>query len=42
VVENGGHNIFEQDPAVAAAVVAFMKGEPVASALRLPPPQFLH
>jgi len=42
IVENGGHNIFEQDPAVAGAVVAFMKGEPVASTILLPPPQFPH
>jgi pimeloyl-ACP methyl ester carboxylesterase len=42
-VVNGGHNLFEADPAIAEVVVAFMKGQPVTSpTLTLPPPKFLH
>jgi pimeloyl-ACP methyl ester carboxylesterase len=42
VVENGGHNVLGASPEIGAAMVAFFKGEPVASrTIRLPPPKFL-
>lgn len=43
IVENGGHNILEADPAIGAAVVAFMQAKPLGTTtIRLPPPKFLH
>jgi pimeloyl-ACP methyl ester carboxylesterase len=43
IVENGGHNLFEADPAIGAAVVTFMKGKPLdKTTIRLSPPTFLH
>ena len=41
IVENGGHNIFEADRRVAAAVVSFFRGEPVPTNIRLDPPKFI-
>jgi pimeloyl-ACP methyl ester carboxylesterase len=42
-VVNGGHNLFEADPAIGDVVVTFMKGQPVTTpTLTLPPPQFPH
>lgn len=40
VVENGGHNIFEADPRVADAVIAFLDGRPVPDVIHLAPPVF--
>lgn len=40
IVENGGHNIFEADPRIQEAVVAFFSGEPVETAIRFDPPTF--
>jgi len=43
IVENGGHNLLEADPAIGAAVVAFMQAKPLGTTtIRLPPPKFLH
>jgi pimeloyl-ACP methyl ester carboxylesterase len=43
IVENGGHNLFEADPAIAEVVVRFLKGENVAETpIRLAPPAFPH
>jgi pimeloyl-ACP methyl ester carboxylesterase len=43
IVENGGHNLFEADPAIADVVVRFLKGETVPETpIRLAPPAFPH
>lgn len=40
-VENGGHNLYEADPRIQELVVAFLRGDAVASqTLSLPPPRF--
>jgi len=41
IVDNGGHNIYEADPRVAAAVVAFFKGQPTPDRIAMPPPRFV-
>jgi pimeloyl-ACP methyl ester carboxylesterase len=41
IVENGGHNIFEADRAVADAVVGFFAGDRVPPTIRLAPPRFV-
>ncbi|MCU0634822.1 MAG: alpha/beta hydrolase [Gemmatimonadaceae bacterium] len=38
IVEHGGHNLFEADPRIADAVVAFFAGSAVPSRIELPPP----
>lgn len=39
VVHNGGHDLFEADPAIADIIASFLKGSPVTrSSLRLKPP----
>lgn len=40
IVENGGHNIFEADPRIGDAVVAYFAGAPVPAAIALAPPRF--
>jgi len=40
IVENGGHNIFEADPRVADAVVAYFEDRPVPERIQLAPPVF--
>jgi pimeloyl-ACP methyl ester carboxylesterase len=40
IVENGGHNIFEADPRIGDAVVAYFAGAPVPRAIELAPPRF--
>lgn len=40
IVENGGHNIFEADPRIAEAVVAYFKGAQVPKRIRFEPPVF--
>jgi pimeloyl-ACP methyl ester carboxylesterase len=40
IIENGGHDIFEADPRVADAVVAFLDDRPVPEVIRLDPPVF--
>jgi len=40
IVENGGHNIFEADPRIGDAVVAYFAGAPVPAAIELAPPRF--
>ncbi|MEQ8178337.1 MAG: alpha/beta fold hydrolase [Amphiplicatus sp.] len=40
IVENGGHNIYEADPRVAEAVIAYFKGEPAPARIRFEPPVF--
>ena len=39
IVENGGHNIYEADPRIAAAVLAWFKGEATPSTIRFDPPK---
>ena len=39
IVENGGHNIYEADPRIAAAVLAWFKGEGAPSTIRFDPPK---
>jgi pimeloyl-ACP methyl ester carboxylesterase len=39
IVENGGHNIYEADQRVAAAVLAYFKGQPVPDRISMPPPR---
>jgi pimeloyl-ACP methyl ester carboxylesterase len=41
IVENGGHNIFEADPRIGDAVVAYFAGSPVPARIELAPPRFL-
>ncbi|MFO1186663.1 MAG: alpha/beta fold hydrolase [Alphaproteobacteria bacterium] len=38
IVKNGGHNIFEADPRIADAVVAYFNGAPVPQETRFDPP----
>ncbi|RYD92059.1 MAG: alpha/beta fold hydrolase [Sphingomonadales bacterium] len=40
IVENGGHNIYEADPRIADAVVAYFKGQPAPARIVMPPPKF--
>lgn len=40
IVENGGHNIYEADPRIADAVLAFFKGAPTPDRILMPPPKF--
>jgi pimeloyl-ACP methyl ester carboxylesterase len=40
IVDNGGHNIYEADPRIAAAVLAFFKGEPTPERIVMAPPKF--
>lgn len=40
IVENGGHNIYEADPRVAEAVVAWFNGESVPATITFEPPVF--
>ena len=39
IVENGGHNIYEADPRIGEAVVAWFKGESVPATIRFDPPK---
>lgn len=39
IVENGGHNIYEADPRIGEAVLAWFKGEPVPATIRFDPPK---
>ena len=39
IVENGGHNIYEADPRIGEAVMAWFKGQPVPSTVRFDPPR---
>lgn len=41
IVENGGHNIYEADPRIAAAVLAFFKGQPTPERIVMAPPKFV-
>ncbi|MEP7210609.1 MAG: alpha/beta fold hydrolase [Alphaproteobacteria bacterium] len=38
IVENGGHNIYEADPRIADAVLAWFRGQPVAATVHFDPP----
>lgn len=40
IVENGGHNIYEADPRIADAVVAYFKGAPTPERIAMSPPKF--
>jgi pimeloyl-ACP methyl ester carboxylesterase len=40
IVENGGHNVFEADPRIGDAVVAYFEDRPVPDLIRLDPPVF--
>jgi pimeloyl-ACP methyl ester carboxylesterase len=40
IVENGGHNVFMQDPIVAETILSFMRGDEVPAKLALPAPSF--
>lgn len=40
IVENGGHNIYEADPRIAEAVVAYFKGQTPPERIVMPPPKF--
>jgi pimeloyl-ACP methyl ester carboxylesterase len=40
IVENGGHNIYEADPRIGEAVVAWFTGKPVPATIRFDPPKF--
>lgn len=42
IVENGGHNIFMQDPKIADLVLRFMRGENVETKVNLDMPKFLY
>ena len=39
IVENGGHNIYEADPRIGEAVVAWFKGEPAPATIHFAPPK---
>ena len=39
IVENGGHNIYEADPRIGDAVLAWFKGQPVPPAIHFDPPK---
>lgn len=39
IVENGGHNIYEADPRIGEAVLAWFKGQPVPTTIRFDPPK---
>jgi pimeloyl-ACP methyl ester carboxylesterase len=39
IVENGGHNIYEADPRIGDAVMAWFKGQPVPTTIRFDPPK---
>jgi len=41
VVENGGHNVYMQDPMISEIVLAFMRGEDVPDRVTLPAPTFV-
>jgi pimeloyl-ACP methyl ester carboxylesterase len=40
IVENGGHNIYEADPRIGEAVVAWFTGKPAPATIRFEPPKF--
>lgn len=40
IVENGGHNIYEADPRIGDAVMAWFKGQAVPATIRFDPPKF--
>jgi pimeloyl-ACP methyl ester carboxylesterase len=39
IVENGGHNIYEADPRIGEAVLAWFKGQPAPANIRFDPPK---
>ena len=39
IVENGGHNIYEADPRIGEAVLAWFKGQPVPATIHFDPPK---
>lgn len=39
IVENGGHNIYEADPRIGEAVLAWFKGQPAPATIRFEPPK---
>jgi pimeloyl-ACP methyl ester carboxylesterase len=41
VVENGGHNVYMQDPVISEIVLRFMRGEEVPARVTLPAPVFV-
>lgn len=42
IVENGGHNVFMQSPAISDVIVKFMRGETVPATVTLDPPKFAY
>lgn len=40
IVEHGGHNIYEADPRIGEAVMAWFKGQAVPATIRFDPPKF--
>lgn len=41
IVEHGGHNIYEADPRIGEAVLAWFKGQAVPAAIRFDPPRIV-
>ena len=41
-VENGGHNVYMQDPVISEIVIDYMRGEDVPATVTLAPPQFAY
>jgi hypothetical protein len=41
IVENGGHNVYMQEPVISEIVLAFMRGEEVPERVTLSVPRFV-